>query len=61
MTKGTVDNSIKILFIGDVVGKPGRVAVRELLDGLIDSYKIDLVVANAENVAGGFGVGTRIH
>ncbi|MEE8546811.1 MAG: TIGR00282 family metallophosphoesterase [bacterium] len=56
MTKGTVDNSIKILFIGDVVGKPGRVAVRELLDGLIDSYKIDLVAANAENVAGGFGV-----
>ena len=51
-----MSNTIRILFIGDVVGKPGRVAVRELLDGLIDSYKVDLVAANAENVAGGFGV-----
>ena len=56
MTETAAGNSIRILFIGDVVGKPGRVAVRELLDGLIDSYKIDLVAANAENVAGGFGV-----
>ncbi len=56
MTKTATNNSIRILFIGDIVGKPGRVAVRELLDGLIDSYKIDLVAANAENVAGGFGV-----
>lgn len=52
----STSNTIRILFIGDVVGKPGRVAVRELLDGLIDSYEIDLVAANAENVAGGFGV-----
>ncbi len=56
MTETAAGNTIRILFIGDVVGKPGRVAVRELLDGLIDSYKIDLVAANAENVAGGFGV-----
>ena len=56
MTETATGNTIRILFIGDVVGKPGRVAVRELLDGLIDSYKIDLVAANAENVAGGFGV-----
>ncbi len=46
----------KILFIGDVVGKPGRVAVRDLLDGLVDKYNIDLVAANAENAAGGFGI-----
>jgi metallophosphoesterase (TIGR00282 family) len=48
--------TVKVLFIGDVVGKPGRVAVRDLLDGLVDKYNIDLVAANAENAAGGFGV-----
>jgi metallophosphoesterase (TIGR00282 family) len=46
----------KILFIGDIVGKPGRVAVRELLPALIEDYRIDLVVANCENAAAGFGV-----
>ena len=50
--------TVKVLFIGDVVGKPGRVAVRDLLDGLVDNYNIDMVAANAENVAGGFGVTT---
>jgi len=49
-------NTVKVLFIGDVVGKPGRVAVRDLLDGLVDKYNIDFVAANAENAAGGFGV-----
>lgn len=56
MSKNTIKNTIRILFIGDVVGKPGRVAVRDLIDGIIDSYNIDLIAANAENVAGGFGV-----
>lgn len=49
-------NTVRVLFIGDVVGKPGRVAVRDLLDGLVDKYNVDLVIANAENAAGGFGV-----
>lgn len=53
---GGVKNTVRILFIGDVVGKPGRVAVRDLIDGLVDRHKIDLVAANAENAAGGFGV-----
>jgi len=52
----TSGNTIRVLFIGDVVGKPGRVAVRDLLDGLVDKYNVDLVAANAENAAGGFGV-----
>ncbi len=47
---------MNILFIGDIMGKPGRRAVRELLPGLIESRSIDLVVANCENAAGGFGV-----
>jgi len=47
---------MNILFIGDIMGKPGRRAVRELLPGLLDTRQIDLVIANCENAAGGFGV-----
>jgi hypothetical protein len=47
---------MKILFIGDIVGKPGREAVKNLLPGLVDDEGIELVIANAENVAGGSGV-----
>jgi metallophosphoesterase (TIGR00282 family) len=54
----TQDNTIRILFIGDVVGKPGRKAVQEMLDSLVDQHRIDLVAANGENVAGGFGITT---
>ncbi|NNF83873.1 MAG: metallophosphoesterase, partial [Deltaproteobacteria bacterium] len=45
-----------ILFLGDVVGKPGRRAVREFLSRLRSHRDVDLVVANGENVAGGVGV-----
>jgi metallophosphoesterase (TIGR00282 family) len=45
-----------ILFFGDVVGKPGRKAVREFLSRLDGRRDVDLVVANGENVAGGVGV-----
>ena len=47
---------MKILFIGDIVGKPGRLAIKELLPSLIDDRQIDLVIANCENAAAGFGV-----
>jgi len=47
---------MKLLFIGDIVGKPGRRAVRELLPRIIHQHDIDLIVANVENAAGGFGV-----
>jgi hypothetical protein len=47
---------MKILFIGDIVGKPGRRAVSELLPRLISERGIDLVIANCENAAAGFGV-----
>lgn len=47
---------VKILFIGDIVGAPGREAVARDLHRLIDRYRIDLVVANGENAAGGFGI-----
>ncbi|MBN1547311.1 MAG: TIGR00282 family metallophosphoesterase [Syntrophaceae bacterium] len=47
---------MKILFIGDIVGKPGRRAVRELLPGLVKDHDVDFVIANCENAASGFGV-----
>jgi len=47
---------INILFIGDVNGKPGRQAVRTLLPSLVKEKKIDFVIANGENAAGGFGL-----
>jgi metallophosphoesterase (TIGR00282 family) len=47
---------MKILFIGDIVGKPGRKAVKEGLPELINKLKIDFVIANVENAAAGFGI-----
>jgi len=47
---------MKILFIGDIVGKPGRRAVQEILPSLIGNREIDLVIANCENAAAGFGI-----
>ena len=51
---------MKILFIGDIVGKPGRRAVSEFVPLLISERKIDLVIANCENAAAGFGVTREI-
>lgn len=47
---------MKVLFIGDIVGKPGRKALREGLPEIINKLKIDFVIANVENAAGGFGI-----
>jgi 2',3'-cyclic-nucleotide 2'-phosphodiesterase len=47
---------MRILFVGDIVGKPGRDMVRKGVRGLIEEHGIDLVIANAENSANGFGV-----
>jgi hypothetical protein len=47
---------VKILFVGDVIGKPGRRVVQRLLRQLVDERKIDYVVVNVENSAGGVGV-----
>jgi hypothetical protein len=48
--------SVKILFIGDIYGQPGRRAVRERLPGLVSEFAPDLVLANGENAAAGFGI-----
>ncbi len=47
---------MKLLFVGDVVGRPGRRAVAEILPRLVDRHRADYVVVNVENSAGGFGV-----
>ncbi|MEI9804811.1 MAG: TIGR00282 family metallophosphoesterase [Pseudolabrys sp.] len=47
---------MRILFIGDVVGRSGRTIVNERLPGLLKDWKLDLVVVNGENAAGGFGI-----
>jgi len=51
---------VKVLFIGDIVGKPGRNAVAALLPGIVGQYGVDIVIANCENAAGGFGVTRKI-
>jgi 2',3'-cyclic-nucleotide 2'-phosphodiesterase len=47
---------MRILFIGDIFGRPGRTIVRERLAELVKSHEIDLIIANGENAAAGFGI-----
>ncbi|TFG90928.1 MAG: TIGR00282 family metallophosphoesterase [Syntrophobacterales bacterium] len=51
---------MKVLFIGDIVGKPGRIAVKILLPGIVGDYGVDIVIANCENAAWGFGVTRKV-
>ena len=52
---------MRILFIGDIVGSPGREIVTRSVPGLIAKHKLDLVIANAENAAGGSGLTPQIY
>ena len=47
---------VNLLFIGDIVGEPGRRAVKQLLPKLRAELRLDMVVANGENAAGGSGI-----
>ena len=47
---------MRLLFVGDVIGKPGRRALHSILPRLVDRHRTDYVVVNVENAAGGFGV-----
>jgi metallophosphoesterase (TIGR00282 family) len=47
---------VRILFIGDIFGRPGRSVVREQLEALVEEHRVNLVIANGENAAGGFGI-----
>jgi metallophosphoesterase (TIGR00282 family) len=52
---------LRILFVGDVVGRSGRSAIGEHLPGLLRDFSLDLVVVNGENAAGGFGITEAIY
>jgi len=52
---------MRILFVGDIVGRAGRLVVADLLPKLIKDWTLDLVVANGENAAGGFGITETIY
>src|SRR5918993_3540384 len=47
---------MRLLFLGDIVGRPGRNAVTERLPRLRERWRLDCVVINGENAAGGFGI-----
>ena len=47
---------MRILFIGDIVGRPGRLMVERHLSRLQEKYAVDFTIANGENAAGGFGL-----
>ena len=52
--------AVRILCLGDIVGRPGRQVVHQRLPGLVRQHKVDLVIANAENIAGGSGITTNL-
>jgi 2',3'-cyclic-nucleotide 2'-phosphodiesterase len=52
---------LRILFVGDVVGRSGRAAIAEYLPGLVRDWSLELVVVNGENAAGGFGITEPIY
>ncbi len=56
-----MSDTVTILFLGDVIGKPGRVVVKELLPKVVGDYSPDVVIANGENLAGGFGITEAIY
>ena len=51
---------MNILCIGDIVGKPGRAALKNLLGGIKQEFDIDFTIVNAENAAGGAGLTPRL-
>src|SRR5256885_12858474 len=52
---------MRILFIGDVLGRSGRAAVLTKLPGLIRDWQLDFVIVNGENAAGGYGITEAIY
>lgn len=54
------NDEINILFIGDIIGKPGRSAVKSLIGSLIAEYKPEFIIANGENAAHGMGIAPAV-
>lgn len=55
-----LQDTVRILYIGDIFGRPGRSIVRERLPELVSEYAPDLVLANGENAAAGFGITPKL-
>jgi metallophosphoesterase (TIGR00282 family) len=51
---------LRVLFIGDIIGEPGRKMVRASMRGLMETHSPDIIIANGENAAGGFGITAEI-
>jgi len=51
---------MRILFIGDIVGRPGRRVVREILPELLKEFEVEFTIANVENAAGGAGITEKV-
>ena len=60
MTEAPDDNTIRILFLGDVMGDPGRRAVGDLLPKLKEEFSVDFAIVNGENMAGGRGLTPKL-
>jgi metallophosphoesterase (TIGR00282 family) len=54
------NGDLNVLFVGDIIGRPGRRAVIRILPGLKRELELDLTIANCENVAGGFGLTKKL-
>lgn len=51
---------MRLLFIGDIVGKPGTSAIKEILPVLVSEYNVEFIIANAENAANGLGLTRKV-
>src|ERR1043165_138068 len=51
---------LRVLALGDIVGRPGRQIIQQKLATFVKNRQVDLVVANAENIAGGSGITTNL-
>ncbi|HKT13607.1 MAG TPA: TIGR00282 family metallophosphoesterase [Terriglobia bacterium] len=55
-----MQDTVRILYIGDIFGRPGRNIVKERLPGLVSEFAPDLILANGENAAAGFGITPKL-
>lgn len=55
-----MQETVRILYIGDIFGRPGRSILKERLPGLVSDYSPDLILANGENSAAGFGITPKL-
>ena len=59
-SRRVLQDTVRILYIGDIFGRPGRNIVKERLPGLVSEYAPDLILANGENAAAGFGITPKL-